>query len=169
MATDRPANQASELARAEFRNVAGHFASGVTVVTSLSNDGPSGMTANAFTSLSLDPMLVAVCFDKTARTLASVQETMRVGVNVLAAGQAEISTVFASKAGEREKFEGIGWSEHGGVPILDGVIAWFAGSLHDLVEGGDHYVGMVAVEEMAAPGGEPLLYYRGGYSSLERG
>lgn len=166
MAGDRSANRASEPALAEFRNVAGHFASGVTVVTSLSEDGPSGMTANAFTSLSLDPMLVAVCFDKTARTLASVQGTKRVGVNVLAAGQAEISTIFASKAGEHAKFERVGWSEHGGVPILDGVIAWFAGSLHDLVEGGDHYVGMVAVEEMAAPGGEPLLYYRGGYASI---
>ncbi len=81
----------------------GHFATGVTVVTANGPSGPVGMTANAVCSLSLDPLLLLVCFANGARTLRVVRETERFGVNVLAAGQQELARLFASKAPERDE------------------------------------------------------------------
>ena len=85
-----------------FRDVMGHFATGVTVVTASDDDGPVGMTANAVASLSLDPLLALVCFANGARTLRVVREQRRFGVNVLAKGQEELARLFASKAPERQ-------------------------------------------------------------------
>lgn len=149
-----------------FRDAIGHFATGVCVVTAFSERGPTGMTANAITSLSLDPLLMIVCFDRTARTRVAAEATGRVAVNVLSAEQELLSKVFASKASEEEKFADVAWTERAGVPVLDGVLSWFAGSLSDLRPGGDHEIGIVAVEEFGASGGEPLIYHRGGYSRL---
>ena len=149
-----------------FRDAIGHFATGVTVVTAFSENGPTGMTANAITSLSLDPLLILVCFDKTARTRVAAEGSGRVAVNVLAAGQERLSQVFASKASEEEKFEGVGWTERAGAPVLDGSVAWFVGTLDELRPGGDHEIGIVGVEEFGADGGEPLLYHRGAYARL---
>ncbi|MBI5311473.1 MAG: flavin reductase family protein [Actinobacteria bacterium] len=150
-----------------FKDAIGNFATGVTVVTAFTEDGlPTGMTANAITSLSLDPLLMIVCFDKTARTRVAAVHSGRVGVNVLAAGQEAISKSFASKASEEEKFAGVGWSERAGVPVLDGCVAWFAGELSELLPGGDHEIGVVAVSEFGADGGEPLLYWNGAYGRV---
>ena len=91
----------------QFRSVMGHFATGVTVVTANTPDGPVGMTANAVSSLSLEPLLLLVAFDNDARTLRVVRETGRFGVNVLAAGQEDLARLFASKTPEREKFAGV--------------------------------------------------------------
>ena len=85
----------------------GHFATGVTVVTASGPEGPVGMTANAVASLSLDPLLLLVCFDRTARTLPVIEQAGRFGVNVLAAGQQEWARRFASKLDESEKFAGV--------------------------------------------------------------
>src|SRR3712207_6062742 len=87
-----------------FRAVMGHFATGVAVVTATGPEGPVGMTANAVCSLSLDPVLLLVCFANGARTLRVVRETEVFGVNVLAAGQEAIARRFASKLPEGEKF-----------------------------------------------------------------
>jgi 3-hydroxy-9,10-secoandrosta-1,3,5(10)-triene-9,17-dione monooxygenase reductase component len=149
-----------------FRNAIGQFATGVCVVTAFSENGPTGMTANAITSLSLDPLLMIVCFDRTARTRDAVENSGRVAVNVLALDQEPLSKVFASKASENEKFDGVDWTEHAGAPVLDGSLAWFAGELTELRPGGDHDIGIVAVEEFDAPGGEPLVYHRGSYVRL---
>lgn len=149
-----------------FREAIGHFATGVCVVTAFSENGPTGMTANAITSLSLDPLLMIVCFDRTARTRLAAESAGRVAVNVLAADQEELSAIFASKAGEEEKFAGVAWSEQAGAPVLDGSLAWFAGTLDELRPGGDHEIGIVAVEEFAAAGGEPLIYHRGAYARI---
>lgn len=155
---------AAEIRR--FRSAIGHFATGVCIVTSFSENGPTGMTANAITSLSLDPLLMIVCFDRTARTRVAAESSGRVAVNILAAGQEDLSKVFASKGTEEEKFAGVSWSERAGAPVLDGTLAWFAGSLTDLRPGGDHEIGIVAVEEFAADGGEPLLYHQGAYARI---
>jgi len=149
-----------------YRDAIGNFATGVTVVTAISENGPTGMTANAITSLSLDPLLMIVCFDKTSRTLAAARRTGVVAVNVLAAGQEAFAAAFASKASEAEKFAGVGWSEHGGTPVIDGVVAWFAGRLEELLPGGDHLIGVVRVARFDAPGGDPLIYHRGTYARL---
>ena len=90
-----------------FRAVMGHFATGVAVVTATAPEGPVGMTANAVCSLSLDPLLLLVCFDHGARTLRVVRDTERFGVNVLAAGEDAIARRFASKLPEAEKFAGV--------------------------------------------------------------
>jgi flavin reductase (DIM6/NTAB) family NADH-FMN oxidoreductase RutF len=149
-----------------FRTVMGHFATGVAVVTVDTPSGPQGMTANAVASLSLDPVLVLVCFDNGARTLPEVERVGRFGVNVLAAGQEELARRFASK--EDTKFAAVPHSVHDGIPVLDGALAWVGCDLERLVPGGDHTIGIGAVHaaELGAEGAEPLLWYRGGYTSL---
>ncbi len=149
-----------------FRDAIGHFATGVCVVTAFSENGPTGMTANAITSLSLDPLLMIVCFDRTARTRVAAEASGRVAVNVLSSEQEMLSKVFASKGSEEEKFAGVAWSERAGAPVLGGALAWFAGELSDLRPGGDHEIGIVAVEEFEAAGGEPLIYHQGAYARL---
>jgi 3-hydroxy-9,10-secoandrosta-1,3,5(10)-triene-9,17-dione monooxygenase reductase component len=149
-----------------FRTVMGHFATGVAVVTVDAPGGPQGMTANAVASLSLDPVLVLVCFDNGARTLLQVERAGRFGVNVLAAGQEHLARRFASKA--ETKFADVAHSVHDGIPVLDGTLAWVGCELHRLVPGGDHTIGIGAVHaaELGAEGLEPLLWFRGGYDSL---
>jgi 3-hydroxy-9,10-secoandrosta-1,3,5(10)-triene-9,17-dione monooxygenase reductase component len=149
-----------------FRDAIGHFATGVCVVTGFSENGPTGMTANAITSLSLDPLLMIVCFDRTSRTREVALARGRVAVNVLSVEHEGYSKVFASKASEAEKFDGVAWTERAGVPVLDGCAAWFAGTIDELLPGGDHEIGILQVEEFCAEGGEPLLYYRGAYARL---
>jgi flavin reductase (DIM6/NTAB) family NADH-FMN oxidoreductase RutF len=135
----------------------------VTVVTGSTADGPVGMTANAVCSLSLDPVLLLVCFDNEARTLPVVRETGRFGVNVLAAGQEDLARLFASKRPEREKFAGVAHTVRDGFPVIEGVLAWVGCRLERLVPGGDHTIGIGAVEAAEAGRGAPLLWYRGGY------
>ena len=81
----------------QFRDVCGRFVTGVSVVTSFGPEGPSGMTANAITSLSLEPPLMVVCFDRTARTLGAVEHSRRLAIQFLAHDQEEIAGRFASK------------------------------------------------------------------------
>ena len=92
---------------------------GVSVVTSFGREGPSGMTANAVTSLSLEPPLMLVCFDRTARTLGAVEHSGRIGIHFLAHDQEQVAARFASKLPEAEKFEGLGWSDRGGSTLSD--------------------------------------------------
>ena len=121
------------------------------------------MTANAVASLSLEPLLLLVAFDNTARTLQVVRETERFGVNVLGAGQEELARLFASKAPEDAKFAGVPHTLHDGLPVIDGTIAWVGCRLERLVDGGDHTIGIGAVESAEAGDGRPLLWFRGGY------
>ncbi len=146
-----------------FRSVMGHFATGVTVVTVATPDGPVGMTANAVTSLSLEPVLLLVAFANDARTLPAVRDTGRFGVNVLAAGQADLARLFASKTPEREKFAGVAHTVHDGIPVIEGVLAWVGCRLEQLIPGGDHTIGIGAVEAAETGAGDPLLWFRGSY------
>ena len=147
-----------------FRAVMGRFATGVTVVTATGARGPVGMTANAVCSLSLDPLLLLVCFDNHARTLNVVRETRRFGVNVLAAGQEPLARLFASKSPEHEKFDEVPHHSHDGIPVLAGVHAWVACRLQDLMPGGDHTIGIGAVTDLDHdPDGDPLVFFRGEY------
>jgi flavin reductase (DIM6/NTAB) family NADH-FMN oxidoreductase RutF len=152
-----------------FREVMGRFATGVTVVTAVGPEGPVGMTANAITSLSLDPLLLLVCFDNDARTLPVVRSAGAFGVNILAAGQEDLARVFASKAPEAEKVRGVPCSMHGGLPVIQGAHGWIGCSLHSLVPGGDHTIGIGEVVSAETGGGEPLLWYRGAYGSFAAG
>jgi len=147
-----------------FRAVMGHFTTGVTVVTANSEAGPVGMTANAVCSLSLDPLLLLVCFDNGARTLRVVRETGRFGVNVLAGGQADLARLFASKTPERQKFADVQHSVHDGIPVIEGTLAWVGCTLKEWIPGGDHTIGIGTVTAAeASHAGDPLVWFRGEY------
>ena len=150
-----------------FRAVMGQFATGVAIVTCTGRAGPAGMTTNAIASLSLDPLLLLVCFDNTSRTLPAVRSARRFAVNILRAGQDELARVFASKRVAREKFEAATHDVAHGVPVLDGALAWLACDLRELHPGGDHTIGIGAVTHLDAdPGGEPLVWFRGAYGTF---
>lgn len=157
---------APDLRRA-YRDTIGHFASGVTIVTTNGPAGPAGMTTNAITSLSLDPLLLLVCFEQHSRTLAAVRTSERFAVNILRAGQEELARVFASKRVPREKFDSVTHAETHGVPVLDGALAWIACELRELLPAGDHVIGIGEVIGMGTgEQGDPLVYYRGCYTTV---
>jgi len=151
---------------ASFRDACSRFATGVCVVTSFGAGEPSGMTANAVASLSLEPPLMVVCFDRTARTLGAVEHSRRFGIHFLAHDQEEAAARFASKLSEPEKFEGVEWTERSGVPALAGCLAGMACELRDLLPGGDHLIGLGEVVDLWTGAGEPLLFFRGDYWAL---
>ena len=88
----------------DFRRLMGFWATGVSVITAQGDEGPAGATANALSSLSLEPPLALVCFDLSSRTLAAVRESERFGINMLSAGQEDVSRLFATKKSQEEKF-----------------------------------------------------------------
>ena len=149
-----------------FRDVCGRFATGVCVITSFGDQGPSGMTANAVTSLSLRPPLVIVCFDLGARTLTAVERSRRLGVHFLAHDQEAEAARFASKLPEPEKFSEVRWSERSGVPALDGSLGTLVCELRELRPGGDHMIGICEVVDLWASEGDPLVFFRGDYWKL---
>lgn len=156
----------AELERS-YRDTVGHFATGVTVVTTTGPAGPAGMTTNAVTSLSLRPRLLLVCFEERSRTLAAVRASGRFAVNILRDGDEDLAAVFATKRVGREKFERVTHTEAHGVPVLDSALAWIACSLRELHPGGDHVIGIGEVVALGT--GEerpPLVYYRGGYTTV---
>jgi 3-hydroxy-9,10-secoandrosta-1,3,5(10)-triene-9,17-dione monooxygenase reductase component len=150
----------------QFREALGTYATGVTVVTAIGPHGPSGATANAVTSLSLDPPLMLACLDQGSRTLTSVRAQGRFGVNALAAGQEELARRFSGKGPEPEKWQAVEWSESGELPRLSGAILWVACELRDLIDGGDHLILTGNVLDVESREGQPLLFHRGDYRDL---
>jgi flavin reductase (DIM6/NTAB) family NADH-FMN oxidoreductase RutF len=154
---------------AEFREAMGHFATGVTVVTSVDSHGePVGTTANAVNSLSLDPPLVLVCFDRSSLTLEAIRRHGAFAVNMLAAPQQQLSANFARR-GFAAAWDGVGHRPgFTGSPRLHDVLAVAECTLEYRLPGGDHeiVVGRVHDVEVAADGTAPLLYWRGGYAAL---
>ena len=149
-----------------FRDVLGLFASGVTVVTSLSEGAPVGMTCQSFSSVSLEPPLVMFCPAKTSRAWPMMQRAGFFCVNFLAADQADISQAMATKGSD--KYDGIDWRPAGtGAPLLDGVLGFVDCTVHSVHEAGDHYVVLGRVRELGfgEREGKPLLYYRGSYDT----
>jgi 3-hydroxy-9,10-secoandrosta-1,3,5(10)-triene-9,17-dione monooxygenase reductase component len=146
-----------------MRDVLGHFASGVTVVTAVGADGPVGFTCQSFSSLSLDPPLVTFAPSRTSTTWPLLREAGRFCVNVLSEDQRALSGQFARSG--TDKFAGVGWapSAHGS-PVLDGVVAWIDGELWAEYDGGDHTVVVARVLDLGADASRtPLLFHRGGY------
>lgn len=154
----------------QYRSAIGQFASGVTVVTATGPRGHAGMTTNAITSLSLEPILLLVCFDNTSRTLPIVRDTGRFAVNVLRGDDLELSRIFASKVVPQEKFTTVTHNVDHGVPVLNDALAWFVCDLQDLIERGDHTIGIGTVDAFDYDGsGSPLVFFRGAYMALENG
>lgn len=151
----------------QFRAVFGSFATGVAVITGTGSQGPVGMTANSLCSLSLEPLLLLVCFDNEARTLPTIEQNGRFCVNVLRAGQEDVSSAFASSADHHEKFETIAYELIDGLPVLSEALAYAVCDLEQLIGAGDHQIGIGAVRALGHdPDGEPLIWHRGGYRVL---
>jgi 3-hydroxy-9,10-secoandrosta-1,3,5(10)-triene-9,17-dione monooxygenase reductase component len=146
-----------------MRDVLGHFASGVTVVTAMTPDGPIGFTCQSFSSLSLDPPLIALAPSRTSTTWPRVREVGRFCVNVLAEDQSHLSQAFARSG--TDKFAGVAWAlSPYGCPVLDGVVAWIDSEVWAEYEGGDHTIVVGRVLDLGAdPARRPLVFHRGGY------
>jgi flavin reductase (DIM6/NTAB) family NADH-FMN oxidoreductase RutF len=151
---------------ASFRAAMGMLPTGVTIVTATGPDGPAGATANAVSSLSIEPMLMLACLDRGSRTLLAVQAANRFGVSVLRAGQEEIARRFATKAPVAEKWQGIGWSDRDGLPAIDDALVFVACDLRDVIAGGDHVIVTGGVGALEAAEGDPLVFHGGEYRPL---
>jgi len=144
----------------------GLFATGVTIITTRDGAGqPFGLTANAVTSLSLDPPLLLICIDKKAETYPHFLDSGCFVVNILAGDQEELSRRFAKSGGD--KFAGLPHSRNqAGVPILEGTLAHLECVIVETHEGGDHVIHVGRVEHAEARGGKPLCFFQGKYRHL---
>jgi flavin reductase (DIM6/NTAB) family NADH-FMN oxidoreductase RutF len=156
---------------AEFRKAMGCFATGVTVITVDYEGEVHGMTANAFASVSLDPLLVLVCVDQRARTHAHLHAKKRFGVNVLAENQREISEYYARPAGTYDPAEpkvGVRFERTAhSTPVLQGALAYLECRLHTAQDAGDHTIFIAEVEDVVVREGSPLLFFRGQYRTIK--
>jgi len=154
---------------AQFRQLLGRFATGVTVLTTRDPDvRPIGMTASSVASVSLRPPLVLVSVDKANDMHGALRTAQRFVLNVLAADQEALSRRFALDHPDR--FEGISYREtKHGMPVLEGVLASIECEKQGEAPGGDHTVFFGLVTGGAVTDRSPLLYYRGGYAGLQGG
>ncbi|MFN0178475.1 MAG: flavin reductase family protein [Gemmatimonadales bacterium] len=157
---------ASSVDSATFRALCGRFATGVVVVTAAdANDQPVGMTANSFTSVSLDPPLVSVNVDRQAEFHPVILGAGGFAINVLGHDQESLSRRFANPRSDR--FEGVGYRRtERGLLALSGAITTIECEIFDRIPVGDHTIVVGRVVGGEARDGRPLLYFRGGYHIL---
>jgi 3-hydroxy-9,10-secoandrosta-1,3,5(10)-triene-9,17-dione monooxygenase reductase component len=151
------------LDQARFREVLGHFATGITIVTALEDGVPVGFSCQSFAALSLDPPMVVLA---PARSSTSWPRIARAGafcVNILSEDQEAVCRAFAVSGGN--KFDGIGWfpGPVTGSPVIDGSLAVVECELGQIFEGGDHEIVTGLVVALEVGDGQPLLFYRGGF------
>ena len=157
----------TEFSARELRDAFGCFATGVTVVTALGDDGaPVGLTANSFTSVSLEPPLVLFCLDRRSTSLPVLERAERFAVNVLHAGQEAVSARFSRR--EPDRFAGTAWRPGTtGVPVLEDAAAHFECRRESVLDGGDHRIFIGRVEAVACEGSyDPLVFFQGRYRSV---
>jgi flavin reductase (DIM6/NTAB) family NADH-FMN oxidoreductase RutF len=148
----------------EFRNCCGHFATGITVVTTAVDGQAHGMTANGFMSVSIDPPLIVVSIGERSRMHQLLSQSMRYGVSLLA----ESGTIYSNHfAGRPDDTLEIPWIRQNGVPLLADALGHFVARVVDVHEAGDHALFIGEVEYLHYEGGRPLLYYAGGYNQLK--
>ncbi|MDO8433248.1 MAG: flavin reductase family protein [Candidatus Binatus sp.] len=151
----------------ELRRIMGHFATGVTIITSVRSSGElHGLTANAFTSVSLVPPLLLICVDKKAESYPCFSETRVFTVNILSSDQEALSRKFSVSGGN--KFEGVSYRiGANGAPILDGTLAYIECAVSQEVDAGDHTLYLGDIQQAETPHeGKPLLFFRGGYREM---
>lgn len=159
------ATPAAELDRRALRSILGGFATGVVIVTATIEGEPSGMTANSFTSVSLDPPLVLVCFDPRGRTFQAVESGRRFVVNILDRDQGELSDRFARPGDDH--FDGLDHDvDDAGVPVLRGGLGHLSCEVEMIHTAGDHEVVIGRLCSAAPRSGRPLLFHRGRYGEL---
>lgn len=152
---------------AQFRQLLGRFATGVTILTVTSANGrPLGMTANSLASVSLYPPLISVCVDHEAEMHAAILRVDQFVINVLSSSQETLARRFADK--HEDRFEGIGYHmTPDGLIMLGGALAHIECQRHAEYPGGDHTIVVGRVIGGSTSKGRPLLYYRGGYAAIE--
>jgi flavin reductase (DIM6/NTAB) family NADH-FMN oxidoreductase RutF len=150
----------------QFRQLLGHFATGVSVLTLTTPEGrPLGMTANSLSSVSLSPPLISVCVDREAEMHPVILPASEFVVNVLASDQEALARRFSDK--HEDRFDGVGYRlSPEGLVLLDGALAHFVCTREATYPGGDHTIVLGRVVGGTAHEGHPLLYYRGGYAAL---
>jgi 3-hydroxy-9,10-secoandrosta-1,3,5(10)-triene-9,17-dione monooxygenase reductase component len=167
----RQAFDAQAIAPTEFRRAMRTFVTGVTIVTTLADDGRMvGMTANSFTSVSLDPPLVLVCLSDRARSYQAFLRAGRLAIHILADDQAELARAFAGHGTERGSI--CPWHVNGrGYPILDRYLAVLECRIADVYKAGDHAIVVGRVEALDGPraGTSPLVFHDGRMFGLGAG
>ncbi len=151
-----------------LRDAFGCFGTGVTVVTARDRDGtPVGLTANSFSSVSLDPPLLLFCLDRASRRSPVFERAETFGVNVLHAGQEAISTRFARARAPDRDFADLALDDWDGAPVLRDAMAAFGCTRHAVHDGGDHLILVGRVGRLAFDSThDPLLYFQGRYRSV---
>ncbi len=156
---------AMSIDQTRFREAMRHFASGVTVVTTVVNDRPAGITVSAFSSLSLEPPLVLVCVDRRAETHGAIAAAGVFAVNILKEDQAHLSRLFASR--NANKFASVSYYLSDlGLPILQDALTTLECRVVEEVAGGDHTIYIGEVVDAHINSGEPLIYYESAYRDL---
>ena len=161
--------QVTEIDGMRFRTILGRFATGVVAITAIDPETgrPIGLAANSFTSVSLDPALVAFCVAHTSSTWPRLREAGRHCVNILSEPQREVCLRLATKGGE--KFRDLEWTTSpGGSPVIDGALAWLECSVEAEHAAGDHVIVVARVHHLDKHhDGDPLVFYRGSYGRFD--
>ena len=153
---------------ARFRQVLGHFCSGIVIVTGIDGGDPVGLTCQSFSSVSLEPPLILFCPGKSSSSWPRIRTSGAFAVNILSADQEDVSRVFATK--EADKFRSIGWKPGAtGSPIINDALASIDCRIEEEYEAGDHTIVVGRVSELHLTDDQPgpLLFYRGGYGRFE--
>ena len=156
----------SSLEIAHYKEVIGHYVTGIVVVSARTSEGPVGFTCQSFGSLSLDPILVSFSANANGHSWSKVRDVKTVGINILSSLQEPVARVFATTG--IDKFEGIGWEPGpNGTPLLEGAVAHLEGEILSCSTHGDHDIAVVQINYVASQPGDPLIYYRGGFDVLQ--
>jgi flavin reductase (DIM6/NTAB) family NADH-FMN oxidoreductase RutF len=152
-----------------FRQAAGRFACGVTVVTTTASAGAYGVTVSSFASLSLNPLLVTVSINRSSQLIEHVRSVQSFAVSVLASDQQQVASYFAT-SGRRPEPAGFSTvptiMQQTGAPIIESCLSWFDCTLEDILPGGDHEILVGRVAVAGGRTGEPLVYWAGEYRGL---
>lgn len=155
-----------EVTPQRMREILGHFCTGLTIITATTENGPVGFTCQSFSSLSLEPALVAFNPARSSSTWPTIRATGRFCINILPEEHRELSGKFARSG--TDKFSGVTHTTSPlGNPILDSALAWIDCELHEEYDGGDHTIVIGKVKAMNARGeAEPLLFFKGSYVGI---
>ncbi|WP_024795558.1 3-hydroxy-9,10-secoandrosta-1,3,5(10)-triene-9,17-dione monooxygenase reductase subunit [Tomitella biformata] len=152
-----------------LRNIFGQFCTGITIISTMVDDEPVGFACQSFAALSLDPPLVLFCPMKSSRSWQAIEQTGKFSVSILSEEQQEACAVFGSR--NPDKFGNVDWHKSpGGMPLLDGSLAWLDCTIENVHDGGDHLVvyGRVqAFNSMTNKTQRPLLFYRSQYTGIQ--
>mgnify|MGYP006268260569 CR=1 FL=1 len=155
----------STLTTARFKEVLGHFATGVTVISATTKDGPAGFTCQSFAALSLEPLLVTFAARRAGSSWPKIREASTLAISVLSEEQETIARAMATSGGD--KFADVAhFALANGAPGIAGALAHIEGTVASVSEHGDHDIVVVAVTGLHCEPGRPLLYFRGGFGSF---